>query len=102
MNGSLSFASISKDRAIEILRTHRPKVLFNILSSNYRGVLQVGSAVYTDYAIRKTAEQQRKAFEAFEKFMPKAMLELINLVQSKENRVPEGAFNSLPHFTTAF
>jgi hypothetical protein len=56
MNGSLSFASISKDQAIEILRTHEPKVLFNILSSNYGGVLQVGSVVYTDCAIRKTAE----------------------------------------------
>jgi hypothetical protein len=98
MDGSLAFESLSKDQTKELLRKYGLEVLFDILARNYTGLLQTGSAVYTDCVARQAFEEQRQAFQVFKKAIP----ELINRVESKEIRVAEGAFNSAPPFTTAF
>jgi hypothetical protein len=98
MSVSPVFASLNNDQAKELLIKHGPKILFDTLTKNYGGLLQTGSSLYTDYKTRQGIEEQHQALEAFKEALPK----LINLIESMEIRVPPGAFNSSPYFTTAF
>jgi hypothetical protein len=49
-------------QATELLKKCGPEILFKILTANYGGLLQTGSAVYTDYKTRDALEEQRPAF----------------------------------------
>ncbi len=90
--------TLSKTRAIELVKTYGPKALFKLLSSNWTGLLQTGSEMYTDHITRKTLEEERETFMAIKN----AVLEFLRHIESKDIRIVQGAFNSSAAFTTMF
>jgi hypothetical protein len=72
--------------------------LFNLLFGGVSGLAMTGSSLHTDRRTRQAAEAQRLAAEDFRRALP----QLLRVVQSKEVRIVQGAFNSTPAFIDLF
>ncbi|KUJ09084.1 uncharacterized protein LY89DRAFT_788490 [Mollisia scopiformis] len=98
MEHTTTINSLSKMEAFVLLKKYGPEALLKAVSKNYVGLAQTISGVFTDHNARQTFEEQRKVYEAINKAIP----ELLKLIESKEIRVVQNAFNSTPAFVSVF